>query len=127
MVTQSQDCLYHDYGNIQDRDKLQNIIKDIQTTAQTVIRRNSDREEELQKTLATQSEHLSSSHYGPYSDDEPRWLIAEQGYPEEQAQVVLFDDRKFKVTSAKDLTGTLFLLNLSAAQLKLKRVPRNSV
>jgi hypothetical protein len=107
MANKSRDCLYQDYGSVQDRDKLQNIIKDIQTTAQTVIRRNSDREEELQKTLATQSEHLSSSHSCMYSDDEPRWLIAEQGYPEEQAQVVLFDDRKFKVTSAKDLTGMI--------------------
>jgi hypothetical protein len=52
-----------------------------------------------------QSEHCSSLQSCLYSNDEPRWLIAEQGYPEEQAQVVLFDDRKFMVTSAKDLTG----------------------
>jgi hypothetical protein len=105
MANRSPDCLYEDYGSVEDREKLQTIIKDIQTTALTVIRRNSDRQEELQKTIALQSEHYSSSHTCLYSDEEPRWLIAEQGYPEEQAQVVLFDDREFKVTSAKDLTG----------------------
>jgi hypothetical protein len=107
MANRSPDCLYEDYGSVQDREKLQTIIKDIQTTAQTVIRRNSDRQEELQKTLVLQSEHCSSLQSCLYSNDEPRWLIAEQGYPEEQAQVVLFDDRKFMVASAKDLTGTV--------------------
>ena len=84
MSNKPQNCLYQDYGSIQDRDKLQNIIKDIQDTAQTYIQRSSEREEELENT---------------------RWLIAEQTYPEEQAQVVLFDNRQFKVTSAKELTG----------------------
>jgi hypothetical protein len=97
--------LYQDYGNIQDRDKLQNIIKDIQVTAQTYIRSSSEREEELENTLATRKEQSPDPHCCLYSEDEPRWLIAEQTYPEEQAQVVLFDNRRFKVTSAKELTG----------------------
>lgn len=119
MSEEVRDFFHHSYDNVNDREKLRHIIKDIQAAGQSALKENASiqnqaraRETELReqvdglrKDVRARDKKLQSVGYSTRASHEPRWTQAEKDYPSDDAKVVFFDGRVFKVKSAKELQG----------------------
>jgi len=127
----SQAMLLKDYSTIHDRDKLRDILADVQLIGKSLLQSSQSTKkildgdaakmrhdiQMLQKRLEDQCYDLSC--YGKQG-----WIIAEQDYPDEQSLVVHYEDRELKVTNSGDLTGNMLVYLLSCM---LKVIGRRAI
>lgn len=119
MTDHCRDYFYHSYGNVEDRDKLRDVIRDIQTAGRSVLQDNDNLRKDvearestlrseianLRKDVKARDKKIECQGYCTCSMDGSRWILAEQDYPEDDSRVVFFNDREFKVRSAGSLKG----------------------
>jgi len=107
----SQDILLRDYSTIQDREKLREILADVQLIGKSLLQSTQHTKQifdadaaKLQHDVQTLQKRLEEQYHNLSCYGKQGWVIAEQDYPDEKSLVVLYEGRELKVTNSGALT-----------------------
>jgi len=110
----SQDILLRDYSTIQDREKLREILADVQLIGKSLLQSTQHTKQifdadaaKLQHDVQTLQKRLEEQYHNLSCYGKQGWIIAEQDYPDEKSLVVLYEGRELKVTNSGALTGSM--------------------